>query len=72
MVGRYLTSSVEVFIAAEKELADTVDSLERAMMTLKNNLGLLQTGRVKQAILALHDQEFTYLADLNIFCKHEY
>jgi len=43
----------EVFISAEKELADTVDSLERAMMTLKNNLGLLQTGRVKKAIGAM-------------------
>jgi len=43
-------SEHKVFIAAEKELADTVDSLERAMMTLKNNLGLLQTGRVKQAL----------------------
>merc|ERR1719326_1303893 len=43
----------EVFIAAEKELADTVDSLERAMMTLKNNLGLLQTGRVKKALGAM-------------------
>merc|ERR1719324_1952593 len=49
-----LTSSIDdltsKIIAAEKELADTVDSLERAMMTLKNNLGLLQTGRVKQAL----------------------
>ena len=43
----------EVFISAEKELADTVDSLERAMMTLKNNLGLLQTGRGKKAINAM-------------------
>merc|ERR1719331_2281752 len=43
----------EVFISAEKELADTVDSLERAMMTLKNNLGLLQTGRVKKALGAM-------------------
>merc|ERR1719460_3311043 len=39
----------EVFIAAEKELSETVDSLERAMMTLKNNLGLMQTGTVKKA-----------------------
>jgi chromosome segregation ATPase len=43
----------EVFVSAEKELADTVDSLERAMMTLKNNLGLLQTGRGKKAINAM-------------------
>merc|ERR1719238_2007913 len=45
----------EVFVSAEKELADTVDSLERAMMTLKNNLGFLQTGRAKEALGAMAD-----------------
>jgi len=34
------------FAAAEKELVDTVDSLERATSVLKKNLGLLQTGKV--------------------------
>ena len=38
------------FMASEKELVDTVDSLERAMMTLKNNVGLLQNGHAKKAI----------------------
>merc|ERR1719326_2095639 len=52
-----LTSSIDELTTkistSEKELADTVDSLERAMMTLKNNLGLLQTGRVKKALGAM-------------------
>merc|ERR1719506_3132115 len=34
------------FVASEKELLGTVDSLERATSVLKKNLGLLQTGRV--------------------------
>merc|ERR1719240_1238522 len=34
-----------VFVAAEKELVETVDSLERAIMVLKKNLGFMQTGR---------------------------
>jgi len=46
-------SEHKVFISAEKELADTVDSLERSIMTLKNNLGLMQTGRVKKALGAM-------------------
>jgi chromosome segregation ATPase len=34
----------DVFLASEKELVDTVDSLERALTVLKKNLGLLQSG----------------------------
>jgi chromosome segregation ATPase len=34
------------FVAAEKELVDTVDTLERSTAVLKKNLGLLQGGRV--------------------------
>jgi len=34
------------FVAAEKELVGTVDSLERATSVLKKNLGLLQGGKV--------------------------
>jgi chromosome segregation ATPase len=34
------------YLAAEKELVDTVDSLERATSVLKKNLGLVQGGRV--------------------------
>merc|ERR1719337_602805 len=37
-----------VFLAAEKELSETVDSLERASTVVKNNLGLMQ-GRVAAA-----------------------
>jgi predicted RNase H-like nuclease (RuvC/YqgF family) len=33
-----------VFLASEKELVETVDSLERAMVVLKKNLGFMQTG----------------------------
>jgi len=36
----------EDFMAAEKELVDTVDSLERSTSVLKKNLGLLQSGKV--------------------------
>jgi DNA repair exonuclease SbcCD ATPase subunit len=43
----------EVFLSSEKELSDTVDSLERAMMTLKKNMSLMQTGRVRKAIGAM-------------------
>jgi len=38
------------FKASEKELVDTVDSLERAMTVLKKNLGFLQNGRVSDAL----------------------
>jgi len=34
------------YVAAEKELVDTVDSLERATSVLKKNLGFVQGGRV--------------------------
>jgi len=40
----------ETFKASEKELSDTVDSLERAMTVLKKNLGFLQNGRVSEAL----------------------
>merc|ERR1719486_964154 len=38
------------FKASEKELSDTVDSLERAMTVLKKNLGFLQNGKVTDAL----------------------
>merc|ERR1719377_180755 len=38
------------FTAAEKELADTMDSLTRAMSVLKRNLGLLQSSKAKAEI----------------------
>jgi len=41
------------FTAAEKELVDTIDSLSRATSVLKKNLGLLQSGRVSQELVAL-------------------
>merc|ERR1719443_646387 len=41
------------FVASEKELLGTVDSLERATSVLKKNLGLLQTGRVVKDIAML-------------------
>jgi chromosome segregation ATPase len=40
----------EDFMAAEKELVDTVDSLERAKTVLKNNLGFTQSGAVAKAL----------------------
>jgi len=41
------------FVAAEKELVDTVDTLERSTAVLKKNLGLLQGGRVVQEVQKL-------------------
>merc|ERR1719443_421495 len=41
------------FVASEKELLGTVDSLERATSVLKKNLGLLQSGRVVKDIAML-------------------
>merc|ERR1719478_1984943 len=41
-----------VFVAAEKELSETVDSLDRSTTVLKNNLGLVQ-GRVGTAVKAM-------------------
>jgi len=41
------------FLAAEKELVETVDSLERAMTVLKNNLGFVQTGRAAEVLGAM-------------------
>jgi len=41
------------FAAAEKELVDTVDSLERATSVLKKNLGLMQTGKAAQMIASV-------------------
>jgi len=38
------------FNAAEKELVDTVDSLERATSVLKKNLGLLQSGKISKVM----------------------
>jgi hypothetical protein len=42
-----------VFIAAEKELVETVDSLERAIMVLKKNLGFMQSGRSANVLKAM-------------------
>ena len=41
------------FSAAESELVDTVDSLSRATLVLKKNLGLLQSGRVSSELSAM-------------------
>ena len=41
-----------VYAAAEKELSETVDSLDRSTTVLKNNLGLVQ-GRVGTAMKAM-------------------
>jgi hypothetical protein len=41
-----------VYLASEKELSETVDSLERASTVVKNNLGLMQ-GRVATAVQAM-------------------
>jgi len=41
------------FVAAEKELVDTVDSLERSTSVLKKNLGFLQSGKVIKDFSAL-------------------
>merc|ERR1719379_3274639 len=43
----------EVFVASEKELVDTVASLERAMVVLKKNLGFMQTGRGAHLLAAM-------------------
>merc|ERR1719453_2544898 len=43
----------EDFLAAEKELVETVDSLERAQTVLKKNLGFVQTGGAAKALSAL-------------------
>merc|ERR1719331_2577076 len=43
----------EVFVASEKELVETVDSLERAMVVLKKNLGFMQTGRGAHLLAAM-------------------
>merc|ERR1719261_2241431 len=42
-----------VFVASEKELVETVDSLERAIMVLKKNLGFMQTGRSAHVLEAM-------------------
>merc|ERR1719321_1189727 len=43
----------EVFLASEKELADTVDSLERALTVLKKNMSLMQTGKMANVLGAM-------------------
>jgi chromosome segregation ATPase len=45
----------EDFMAAEKELVDTVSSLERAQTVLKNNLGFVQTGVLAKALKPMTD-----------------
>ena len=42
-----------MFVASEKELVETVDSLERAIMVLKKNLGFMQTGRSAHVLEAM-------------------
>merc|ERR1719395_67656 len=41
------------FAASEKELVDTVDSLERATSVLKKNLGFMQTGKAAKALASM-------------------
>merc|ERR1719218_457683 len=55
-----LTSATEIrdkehadFAAAEKELVDTVDSLERATSVLKKNLGFMQTGKAAKVLASV-------------------
>jgi len=43
----------EVFLASEKELVDTVDSLERAITVLKKNMSLLQSGKMANVLGAM-------------------
>merc|ERR1719247_1985525 len=40
----------EVFVASEKELAETVDGLERAITVLKKNMSLLQAGKMANVL----------------------
>merc|ERR550537_1901111 len=42
-----------VFVASEKELVETVDSLDRAIVVLKKNLGFMQTGRSAHLLAAM-------------------
>jgi len=42
-----------VFVASEKELVETVDSLDRAIVVLKKNLGFMQTGRTANVLAAM-------------------
>merc|ERR1719183_898768 len=42
-----------VFVASEKELGETVDSLDRAIVVLKKNLGFMQTGRTANVLAAM-------------------
>merc|ERR1719484_488191 len=42
-----------VFMASEKELVETIDSLDRAMVVLKKNLGFMQTGRTANLLAAM-------------------
>merc|ERR1719453_3038791 len=43
----------DVFLASEKELADTVDGLDRAITVLKKNLSLLQAGNYANVLGAV-------------------
>merc|ERR1719453_777047 len=42
-----------VFVASEKELMETIDSLDRAIVVLKKNLGFMQTGRTANVLAAM-------------------
>merc|ERR1719183_480095 len=42
-----------VFVASEKELVETTDSLDRAIVVLKKNLGFMQTGRAANVLAAM-------------------
>jgi len=42
-----------VFVASEKELVETIDSLDRAIVVLKKNLGFMQTGRAANLLAAM-------------------
>jgi len=55
-----LTAATEIrdkehadFAASEKELVDTVDSLERATSVLKKNLGFMQTGKAAKVLASV-------------------
>ena len=55
-----LTAATEIrdkehadFAASEKELVDTVDSLERATSVLKKNLGFMQTGKAAKMLASV-------------------
>merc|ERR1719247_3732672 len=55
LTSKISTSETEhgVFVASEKELVETIDSLDRAIVVLKKNLGFMQTGRAANLLAAM-------------------